>query len=329
MVYLYRKRIAQKDYYYLRASVKKNDKLVTKDIAYLGNDPTKLQEKLDELPQEYKKEIRKAYRTLRQFIESNKYEQEAKNLKPKQAGLGPDIVRVEACRLHWKKILELHQLTKGEVLRNFIIEFAFNTAAIEGNTITLREAQDLLVNERTPKNRTLREVYDLQNTERVFMEMFEKLPKITHKLIQDIHAKLLKDIDSRTGYRTEEVRVYKARFKSSPARYVKTDMDLLMQWLESNKKHHPLIIATGFHHKFEKIHPFMDGNGRTGRMLANLILLQNKYPPIIYRKKNRQAYLTALSEADKTDLEALGEEYRKLLQFTIKEYTESYWNIFL
>lgn len=329
MVYLYRKSIGKREYYYLRASVKKNGKLVTKDIAYLGNDPEVLYDKLDELPQEYKKEIRKAYKTLKQFIESNKYEQEAKKLKPKQGRLGVDVVRVEACKLHWKTVLELHPLTKEELLKNFIIEFAFNTAAIEGNTITLKEAQELLAHERTPKNRTLREVYDLQNTERVFLNLFEKKPKITHKLIQEIHTELLKNIDNRTGYRTEDVRVYKAHFKSSPKQYVKADMDLLLKWLGNSKELHPLVLALGFHHKFEKIHPFMDGNGRTGRMLANLILLKVGYPPLIYRKKNRKTYLAALSEADKADLNALREEYDDLIKFTIKEYTDNYWNVFL
>jgi len=73
----------------------------------------------------------------------------------------------------------------------------------------------------------------------------------------------------------------------------------------------------------------MDGNGRTGRMLANLILLRAKYPPIIIRRKHRSAYLAALAKADKNDLKALNQTYTDLFAFSITEYTENYWNLFL
>ncbi len=333
MVYLYRKRIGKKEYYYLRASVKKGGKLVTKDIAYLGSDPSRIMERLEKLPKEYHKEIRKAYHTLNQFIEANRYLKKAKALKPKQYVLltKEQLVQIEACRLHWtNEMKRLDAQTKAETLKNFVVEFAFNTAAIEGNTITLKEARNLLLEEKTPKDRSLREIYDLQNTERVFFQLLEQLPDTTHGTIQDIHANLLQNIDKRTGYRTQDVRVFKARFRSTPAPYVKTNMDLLLNWLQKNGKLHPLVLATAFHHKFEKIHPFMDGNGRTGRMLANLLLLKAGYPPLIYRKKHRKTYLAALAKADEDDLEILEKEcYSELMAFSVKEFTENYWNLFL
>lgn len=333
MVYLYRKRIGKKDYYYLRASIKKDGKLVTKDIAYLGNDPNELMDNLDKLPQQYKKDIRKAYRTLKRFVQVNRYLQKAKALKLKEDSLldKNQYLDVEACKIHWQEeIANLHPKTKEEALKNFIIEFAFNTAAIEGNTITLNEARKLLEEQRAPKDRTLREIYDLQNTESVFFKLLRTLPEITHELVQQIHTNLLHNIDDRTGYRTQDVRVFKARFQSTPAQYVKTDMGILLQWLKKNDTLHPLVLATAFHHKFEKIHPFMDGNGRSGRMLANLILLKKKYPPLIYRKKNRKTYLVSLSKADKSDLDSLDQKnYADLLSFSSKEYVDNYWRVFL
>jgi Fic family protein len=108
-------------------------------------------------------------------------------------------------------------------------------------------------------------------------------------------------------------------------------MGVLLKWyLENKKKFHPFVLATVFHHKFEKIHPFMDGNGRTGRMLFNYILLKNQYPPGIIRRKNRNAYINALQQADKSNLtETSKKDYEKLVQFTANELTENYWNIFL
>lgn len=74
----------------------------------------------------------------------------------------------------------------------------------------------------------------------------------------------------------------------------------------------------------------MDGNGRTGRMLLNKILILHEYPPIIIRKKERKNYLLALREADKSKpLEKEKKDYAKVIYFLGKELTGSYWNIFL
>jgi Fic family protein len=150
-------------------------------------------------------------------------------------------------------------------------------------------------------------------------------------LICEIHDNLLENIDARKGYRTTDVRVFKANFKSTPFPYVKEDMALLLKWyFDSRKSRHPFVLATLFHHKFEKIHPFMDGNGRTGRMLLNYILLKNEYPPLILRKKNRLSYLDRLHKADKCELTKEDiVHYKPLIEFNAKEMSETYWNIFL
>ena len=348
MAYIYRKTIGKKEYYYLRASEKKGDKLVTKDLAYLGSNTKDVKKSLENLPK-YKNEIRKAYKTIHNFLESNRLVDEVKKLKLKQdLFLGEKLSEVEACKLHYLREFQKHDsLTRGEILKNFLIEFAYNTTSIEGNTIKLVEAKKLLEDGKTPKNRTLREIYDLQNTEKVFFEIIESKEEITHDFIINIHKNLLDNIDKRIGYRTQDVRVIKANFKSTPAPYVKTDMDLLLKWYNENRvlkssiakqssdkenkeKLHPLVLAIIFQHKFEKIHPFMDGNGRTGRMLLNYILIKNNYPPIVIRNKNREKYLKAMRKADNSDLFKVKiEDYFELVQFIASEMIESYWNIFL
>ncbi|MCK4669766.1 MAG: Fic family protein [Nanoarchaeota archaeon] len=335
MVYIYRKRIGDKEYYYLRAGSRKGSKVIIKDIAYLGNDANKLKARIDKLPKKYSKEIRKAYRTINRFIEINNYLNEIKALKLKSNPYLPKeyLNNLEACRLHWNKVFKKHhKLTRKEILEAFTIEFAFNTTSIEGNTITLKEAEKLLLENRTPKNRTVREIYDLQNTEKVFLDLIENPNKVlNHELISKIHDDLLERIDDRKGYRKEDVRVFRSRFKSSPAQYVLTDMNLLLKWHNENKnKLHPFVLAVLFHHKFEKIHPFMDGNGRTGRMLMNHILMNNNYPPLIFRNRNRTEYIQFLSVADKANLEDSSvKHYKDLVEFSTKELTETYWNLFL
>lgn len=335
MVYIYRKRIGNKDYYYLRASVLKEGKLITKDILYLGSDLNSIRDKIKEIPSKYSEQIRKTYKTINRFIEYNIYLEKVKSLKlHKDEFIVKDSQEnIESFKLHWNNVFQKHdELTKLEILKNFIVEFAFNTTSIEGNTITLEQAQKLLMENLTPKDKTLREIYDLQNTEKVFMNLFANIKKeITHELICEIHDSLLENIDMRKGYRIQDVRVFKSNFDSTPGPFVKTDMSLLLKWYNENKnKLHPFVLAVIFHHKIEKIHPFMDGNGRTGRMLMNYILLKNDYPPLIIRKINRSKYLSVLHEADAVPITKIQKkEYSKLIDYTSEEYSENYWGIFL
>ena len=332
MVYIYKKTVGNKNYYYLRISERKGKRIISKDIAYLGNSIEDAKKTLDNLPK-FKEKIRKAYKTLNKFFESNHYLEKAEALKLKKDDfIAEKQPEIEACKLHYNSVFQKSdELTKKEILKNFIIEFAFNTTSIEGNTITLQEARNLLEEGMTPKNKTLREIHDLKNTEKVFFNLLETNDALSHELIIKIHSGLMENIDARKGYRTTDVRVIKSNFKATPAPYVKTDMDLLLRWHNKNKcNFHPLVLATIFHHKFEKIHPFMDGNGRTGRMIMNYILIQNGYPPIIIHKKTRSEYLEALREADKSDLtKALKEDYFSLAQFVADEMVDSYWGLFL
>jgi Fic family protein len=334
MVYIYKKPIGSKNYYYLRASEKKGKRLITKDIAYLGNSIKEVKLNIDKLSK-YKEQIRKSYKKINSFLESNHFLEKVKQLKLKQDPfLKEKTDEVEACKLHYNEVFNrLDKLTKKEILKNYVIEFAYNTASIEGNTISLEEAKNLLNEGITPKNKTLREIYDLQNTEKVFFDLFDKKKhlELNHELIINVHDNLLINIDERKGYRATDIRVIKSNFDASPGKYVKTDMDLLLKWFnESKDKIHTSVLAVVFHHKFEKIHPFMDGNGRTGRMIMNLILLKNNFPPTIIHKKMREEYLQAMREADESDLWKLDEaKYSDLINYAIDEFIQTYWGIFL
>ncbi|MEK6925839.1 MAG: Fic family protein [Nanoarchaeota archaeon] len=333
MVYIYKKVIGNKSYYYLRVSERRGSKVISKDIAYLGSTIEEVRKKIDKLPK-YKEQIRKAYKTIHSFLESNHFLEKARKLKSKKDNFLRDKTdEVEACKLHYSTVFnKLDELTKREILKTYVIEFAYNTASIEGNTINLEEARNLLNEGITPKDKTLREVYDLQNTERVFFELLNnKLnDKLNHELVAEIHDKLLENIDNRKGYRTTDIRVVRSNFDASLGKYVIVDMDLLLKWFNENKgKLHPLVLAIVFHHKFEKIHPFMDGNGRAGRMIMNFILMKNSFPPTIIHKKTRTEYLEAMREADESGLWKIDEKYKDLIDYGIDEFIETYWNIFL
>lgn len=331
MVYIYKKTKGSKVYYYLRISKRSGSKKIEKDIAYLGDSIEKAREELPKIAKS-KQEIKKSYRRINNFLENEYYKNKIKSLKLKSDEyLEEHLIDIEACRLHYsKEFQKLDEVSQEEIFENFSIEFAYNTTSLEGNTITLNEAKKFFEEGKTPANRELREIYDLKNTKEVLFWIMRKKSAITHKLIVDIHKRLVSEIDERVGYRTRDVRVFKSHFDASPGIYVKTDMELLLKWYKENKKKlHPFVLAAIFHHKFEKVHPFSDGNGRAGRMLMNYILMNANYPPSVIYKKTRTDYLDALGSADKINLTDVDRRYKTLVQYVADETIVSYWNLFL
>jgi len=331
MVYIYTKKVGNKNYYYLRASKRSGAKQITKDIAYLGSTVEEARENLNKFAKE-KQEIKKSYRKINLFLEKEYYKNNVKKLKlRKNDFLGEYLIEVEACKLHFEKdFKKLDKLTQEDILENFAIEFAYNTTSLEGNTITLEEAKNFFENNKTPANRTLREIYDLQNTKDVLFWLLNGKKEINENLIIEIHKRLLKNVDNRIEFRTRDVKVFKSHFKTSPGIYVKSDIDLILKWYKENKKKlHPFVLASIFHHKFEKVHPFFDGNGRTGRILFNYVLIKNNYPLAIVYKRNRDEYLDALGSADKINLTETKDKYGILTKYLAQEMIDSYWNIFL
>lgn len=334
MVFIHVKRIGDKKYYTLRVSIRKGNKVITKDIANLGDDLSKVN--IEDLEKKYKKGIRKSYHTIRKLLDSNHYLEEAKKLKLKKDSFftKEQILEIEAVKIHYQKnFLRLDHLTKQDVLEGFLINFAVNSTSIEGNTITLKEAYNLFKENITPK-KPLRDVYDLMNTKNVIEFLQEKKSEINSDLIINIHDMLLENIDNRKGFRNHDIRIFGQPFKPSLAIYVKADIGLLLNWYnENNNKIHPLALAAFFHHKFEKIHPFSDGNGRTGRVLLNYILSFSGYPPLIINRRFRKEYLKVMNEADnalKNNLMSMDlKHYRGLIDFIHSQFVMSYWDNFL
>ncbi len=334
MVFIHKKIIGNQTYYTLRISERKGNKVITRDICTLGTNLSKIS--LEKLEKKYHNEIRKSHKTLKKFLESNIYEEQVHTLKLKKYELltNNSLETIEATKLHYThKFLKLDNKTQIDILENFLIRFAVNSTAIEGNTISLKDAVRLLQEDILPKDHTMREVYDLTNTKKVFYELIQKKPELDIKLIIDIHDKLLENIDVRKGFRNHDIHILGQPFKPTPAQYINTDIKILLEWHNKNrKKLHPFVLAVLFHHKFESIHPFSDGNGRTGRMLMNLILMQEEYPPIVVNRKDRKEYLDAMNSADsaiKKSLIGTTDTYEKLTTFMTSQLQQSYWDIFL
>ena len=188
------------------------------------------------------------------------------------------------------------------------IEFTYNSNAIEGNTLSLRETQLVIQEGITIHGKSLREHLEARNHPEA-IAYIEKLAQKGSVIEQDdilkVHKFLIRGIDDQNAgkYRTGQVRVAGATFMPPQADRIQPMINELLQTLSRNPDElTPIELASFFHHKLVYIHPFIDGNGRTARLLMNVILLRNDYPFTVLLKVDRPKYLRALSEADHGNL---------------------------
>ncbi len=190
-------------------------------------------------------------------------------------------------------------------LRNSInIEWTYNSNGIEGNTLTLRETQ-IVLEGITVGGKTLREHLEAINHEKA-IEYIEDLVKeknpVTEWNIKNIHQLVLKEIDDKNAgkYRSENVAIMGATHTPPDHLIVPELMEKLILNYQKWNKYHPIIKAAIIHGELVKIHPFIDGNGRTSRLVMNLSLMNSGYLPVIIKKENRLEYYNALDKAHTT-----------------------------
>ena len=310
-MYIEKKKIKGKIYLYLKVSVRVGNKIKTKTIAYLGKEPMtkkQIKEKIASIP---KSKIELVKEELKKGVENINIQFLTKIQLQKVTEIKKDFI---------KKLKRLDKKLLEDMFKDFKTYYIYNTNAIEGNTLSLEETNLLLNENKSPENKDLREIYDHTNEKETFDFLLEKK-----------HSKLLKKIDKRIGYfRKHNVRIFGDYFKTTAAKYIHIDIKILLKWYQKNKKKiHPLILAAIFHEKFERIHPFYDGNGRTGRMLMNLILLKNNLPPLIIKNRIRKKYYDVLSDGHKADFTSLDPKYYKqIVSFCYKQFLDTYKDIF-
>jgi Fic family protein len=180
--------------------------------------------------------------------------------------------------------------------------FTYDSTGIEGNTLTLQETSFLLFEGIVPKEKSLREIHEVLNHKKAFDYLLNYKGSITKEFILKLHElvvvnTLKPELISQIG-KYRRVQVFVGRSIPPKPQDVSNKMAGLLRWYSVNKKRlHPLVLASHFHAEFEKIHPFVDGNGRVGRLLMNFILHKNKYPMINISKKKRFKYYEVLQNA--------------------------------
>ena len=184
------------------------------------------------------------------------------------------------------------------------LEWTYNSNGIEGNTLTLRETQVVLEGI-TVGGKSIKEHLEAINHEKAILfldDLVKDNEPISEWNIKNIHQLILKDIDNENAgrYRKENVTIKGATH--IPPDYLKVPelMEKLILTYNTWSEYHPIIQAALLHGELVKIHPFVDGNGRTSRLLMNLVLMNNGYNPVIIKKESRLKYYEALDKAHTT-----------------------------
>lgn len=221
--------------------------------------------------------------------------------------LHDQIVRITAKKQQLDLMRPIPDIVIQSIKESLTLEWTYNSNGIEGNTLTLRETKVILEEGMTIKGKSLREHFEALNHQDA-IEYVESLVKPAYVLstrdILDVHSLVLQRIEKEFAgrFRTAGVRIGGANFIPPNALKVSELMDDLIHWYNEESPHlNPLIKASIFHHRFVWIHPFFDGNGRTVRLIFNLLLMKEGYPPAIILKNDRKKYYEALNKANDGD----------------------------
>ncbi|MEK6895739.1 MAG: Fic family protein [Nanoarchaeota archaeon] len=255
-----------KVYYYLERSIRKGNKVIKKE-KYLG---IEIPKDIDKIEKEFSKDIQNDLHEKLNKIKRHFQEE-------------------------WKRFPES---IKEKELEEIAIAFTYNTNAIEGSTITLEESREIIHDKIAP-NKPLRDVKETEAHSKVFLQMLKKEEKITNKLLLEWHKEIFGETKSDIAGRYRDYLVKVGPHLAPDWQDVEKLMKDLIKFINKNKeKMNAVELSARTHYKFEKIHPFGDGNGRIGRLLMNYILWYANFPMLIIEYKKRKSYYRALRKEE-------------------------------
>jgi len=249
-----------------------------------------------------------------------------KTVKKEYSGLNFNFSKIDELKKEIDKYRPLSQNIIKSLREKLIVEWTYNSNAIEGNTLSMSETKVVLEGISIGGKSVTEHLETINHKEAI--EYLETLIKekndLTEWTLKNIHQLILKEIDDDNAgkYRTENITISGARH--IPPNHV--ILPELMQKLFAEYKkewgnYHPVIKACLLHGEFVKIHPFIDGNGRTARLILNFELMKYGYPPIVITKERKAEYYEALDLAHTTS------DYSKFVQL-IADFlidSESLW----
>lgn len=195
-------------------------------------------------------------------------------------------------------------MNNQKYFEDFITRSTYHSNAIEGSTLTYAETYAILFNDNSFKinNKEPREIYEAINHKKAMILLFDKIQSqkctLDDAFIKQINEIINNDILNTKGYRQVQVMIRGSEHIPPDPK----DIQMLMMYFIDNYNHDTnddiFYKVANYHIEFESIHPFEDGNGRTGRLLINYELLKNNLPPIVIPKEERTKYFEYLRNKD-------------------------------
>ena len=277
--------LQRKGSYYLQHSFRKNNKVITREL-HLGE---KLPENIEDIKKDFLQSCRKeAFYDVFEKIKTN----------------------------FQKEWASYPQSIQKKVLQQFAVDFTYNTNAIEGSTITLNETREL-VDKKVSPNKPLADVLETQKHAQLFQKILEEKTPRTMNALLSWHKKLFVETKPDIAGKTRDYLVRVHNYVAPDWQDLDTLLKEFVLFWKKPKNMHPIEHAARAHYRFEKIHPFGDGNGRMGRLIMNELLWNAKHPLLIIEYKKRISYYKALSR---------DEEY--FVQYFMRRYLSThkkYW----
>ena len=261
-------------------------------------------------------------------------------METKKSTINFDSIDVENNKY---KEVKLNEWLPKQLKIDLNIKWTYNSTGIEGNSYTLNQTRILLAEGITIGGKRLVEHLEIiGHSEAIeyLEDIIENNVELTEREIKNIHSLVTKDIENVNSgaYRNNAVYISGSKHIPPQPYLVSEKMEELMLWYNNESKNiHPIERAAILHGEFVSIHPFIDGNGRTARLLLNFELMKNNYPAIIIEIEEREKYFDALEVGNLSGnwdkftefvREKCEERIDYMNEFKISELKSRKWNKF-
>ncbi len=272
-----KKKRGKEIYFYLKQSYRRNGKIINKE-KYLGKEvPSNIDKIINELKKQTNLDLSKKLSAIKKHFQTE-----------------------------WKKV---PASAKEKELQEIAIAFTYNTNAIEGSTITLEEVREILEDKIAP-NKPLRDIKETEAHNKVFLKMLNKKERISIPLLLEWHQNIFRETKQDVSGKFREYLVRIGPYLAPDWQEVEGMMRDLVSFISKEQKSMNAVeLSARSHYKFEKIHPFADGNGRIGRLLMNYILWHAGYPMLIIEDKKKKSYYKSFTRNED-----------KFVQYFIRRY---------
>lgn len=226
--------------------------------------------------------------------------------------------KLELYRNFLKSKRPIDEISLKKIEENLKAKYIYNSNGIEGNTLSLMETNLIIEHGVTIKGKSLKEHLEVKGQEyalNFLTEVMKQKEEISLRMIREFNSLVM--INGGGTFKTLPNEIVGANFKTSPPHLVEEHLNKLIENFHSSNEDIIKKVAI-FHADFEKIHPFPDGNGRTGRLLMNLELMKEGFPITIIKKEDREDYYNALEKAHSND------DYEDIISFIENNVEKSF-----